>query len=291
MTKKIVSTGVVIGTIFMFVGCGGGSSATNAGATNPNSVATGTAHYVDSAVSGVNYKCGTQEGITGADGSFTFEVGSSCTFYLGDMKLREVDAGLLVDGESVYETDVNIARILQSLDSDGNPDNGITIEAATVQALANEGITSLPKTETEMDEMLAVIAANGGTEVSEEGAEAHMLTTLLGGKTFYITVCDSYRDENGNTVANNHVETLVFGTNGKLTDTWIEGGEQKKVIMDYSIDGDVLSVITPDGETITFRNPEQTATTITFANAYSEEGGRFFFDYATAEATLGSCSE
>ena len=140
--NKILSSGLVVGAMLSLVGCGGG------GSDDPQEATTGTAYYVDSAVSGVNYKCGSQEGITGADGSFTFEVGSSCTFYLGDMELRGVDAGLLVNGESVYETDVEIARILQSLDSDGNPDNGITIEAATVQALADEGITSLPTTDT-----------------------------------------------------------------------------------------------------------------------------------------------
>lgn len=188
MTRKIITTSVIMGAMFTLIGCGGGSSDTmDSVGTNPASVATtGTGYYIDSAVSGVNYTCGSQEGITGADGSFTFEVGSSCTFYLGDMELRGVDTGLLVDGENVYETDVGIARILQSLDSDGNPDNGITIEAATVQALAGEGITSLPTSEADMDEMLAVIAANGGTEVSEEDAAGHMYTTLLGGKTFYV---------------------------------------------------------------------------------------------------------
>ena len=117
---------------------------TSSGGTNPATAATGIAYYIDSAVSGVNYACGSKEGITGTNGEFTFEVGSSCTFYLGDMELRGVDAGLLVNGENVYETDVKIARILQSLDSDGNPDHGITIEASTVQALAEEGISSLP---------------------------------------------------------------------------------------------------------------------------------------------------
>ena len=158
---------------------------TSGGGTNP---ATGIAYYIDSAVSGVNYKCGSKEGITGSFGEFTFEVGSSCTFYLGDMELRGVDAGLLVNGENVYETDVKIARILQSLDNDGDPSNGITIEATTVQALAEEGISSLPTSEAEMDEMLAVIAANGGTEVSEDDAAVHMLTTLLAGKTLYTGV-------------------------------------------------------------------------------------------------------
>ena len=101
--NKILFFGLVVGAMISLVGCGGGSSdTTDSVGTNPTPVATGTAYYVDSAVSGVNYKCGSQEGITGADGEFTFEVGASCTFYLGDIELRGVEAELLVDGESVY---------------------------------------------------------------------------------------------------------------------------------------------------------------------------------------------
>ena len=155
MTRKIISGVMVTGAAFALLGCGGG------GSDDPQEAATGTAYYIDSAVAGVNYRCGSQEGITGEYGEFTFEVGQSCTFYLGDMELRGVDAGVLVDGESVYETDVEIARILQSLDSDGNPDNGITIDEDIIAALAEEGITSLPTTEADMDEMLQVIEDNG----------------------------------------------------------------------------------------------------------------------------------
>ena len=198
MSKRLIFTGMMVGASVLFVGCGGGSSSNEVTApgtgTNPGTgtppVAKGKAFYVDSAVSGVNYKCGSTEGITGATGEFTFEVGGSCTFYLGDITLRGVDAALLKDGEKVYETDTKIARILQSLDSDGNPDNGITVSETAVQALADAGITKLPETIDELNEMLEVIENNGGTAVSAEDTQAHMLRTLLAGNTLYTTIWD-----------------------------------------------------------------------------------------------------
>jgi len=66
--------------------------------------------------------------------------------------------------------------------------------------------------------------------------------TLIVGKTYYVDAEDSYTDGNGNVVNNDHVETLVFGTDGKVHDTWIEDGQQKEEIFDYSVTDDVLTV-------------------------------------------------
>ncbi len=241
MIKKNMATSVAISTMLLIAGCGGGSSDSGDSSGSGGDVAaTGTAYYVDSAVSGINYICGAEAGITGADGAFTFETGSNCTFYLGDMELRGVDAGLLVNGENVYETDVEIARILQSLDSDGNPDNGITISEDAVAALAEAGITSLPTTEAQMDEMLQVIDDNGGTNVNEEDASAHLLATLLAGNTLYTTIYD----EAGT------VESWTF--NADITSaTWREivGGNESGTVT-LTLDGMTMTLI-DDGETDT----------------------------------------
>ena len=163
----LLSVGVIS---LVITGCGGGGSS---GGGNPPISTTGKSFYIDSAVSGVNYVCGSEEGITGSDGSFIFENGTSCTFYLGNILLRGVDTGLLIDGENVYETDINIARVLQSLDEDGNLDNGITINASIVQAMEAKGITALPTTSAELDKLIQAIAEAGGTYVSEEDAQNH----------------------------------------------------------------------------------------------------------------------
>ncbi len=284
MIKKVIATSIVMGAMFTLIGCGGGSSSdggvNSGGGTNP--VAIGTAFYIDSAVSGVNYKCGSTEGITGSEGEFTFEVGSSCTFYLGDMELRGVDAGLLVDGESVYETDVDIARILQSLDSDGNPDNGITIKAATVQALADEGIASLPTTDTEMDEMLAVIAANGGTEVSEEDAAEHMLTTLLAGKTFYVV--DEAEDGSKQVTKLTFNKDLAFieAISPEMTENWSISIEGSRLTFNEDTDGSYTMItVDPANDYIMF--------TDYYSNGSLDGiGHRLYRDKADAEAYFDS---
>jgi len=281
MTKKIIATSVVVGAMLTLTGCGGSNDTLDNGATNP--VATGTAFYIDSAVSGVNYKCGSQEGITGADGSFTFEVGGGCTFYLGDMKLRGVDAGLMVNGKNVYETDVKIARILQSLDSDGNPANGITIEADTVKALADAGITKLPDTVAEMDEVLAVIAANGGTEVSEADAVGHMYTTLLGGKTFYAVgqeVSDATDIWGGKATFNANLTQLTY-----LEAYGSDAGETK--IASISIDGNklVFGNDTDNSYTVIGKNKgDYIEFTDYYSNGAIESNTRLYFDKTKADA-------
>ncbi len=243
MRKKIVATSVAIGAMFVMfvmVGCGGGSSAdTSSGGTTPAapSVSTGTAYYVDSAVSGVDYKCGSQEGVTGTDGEFTFEVGGSCTFYLGDIKLRDVDATLLEDGAIVRETDVNIGRILQSLDSDSNPDNGITINKDIVRALSDAGITKFPEIDDEMNEMLEVIENNGGTVVSEADAEAHMFTNTERISLSYMRTHPSEK------LASTNCNAYVFGETISLV--WV-GGVLKTSESELKGWGDIRSALAYD---------------------------------------------
>ena len=78
----------------------------------------------------MDYVCGSKNGKTGTDGSFTFEVGKDCTFSLGSMKLKEVKANTLKDQIKVLEDNLAVATLLQTLDSDGTPDNNsITISA------------------------------------------------------------------------------------------------------------------------------------------------------------------
>ena len=116
------SIALVAGAI-LFTACGGGGSSSS----------TGKAYYLDSAVAGVSYKCGNQAGVTGDDGSFTFEKGSNCSFYLGDYKFKEISSAKLTNGAKIVEDDTKIAAILQTLDDDGNPENGIHIKKHIAQ--------------------------------------------------------------------------------------------------------------------------------------------------------------
>jgi hypothetical protein len=115
--------------------------------SNPSSGRTG--FLIDSAVSGLAYETPTHQGVTGLDGRFRYAKGETVSFMLGDTLLGEVIgqpqvtpfdlAGspvitqtvnilkALEDENSPFRGVVNIAVLLQSLDRDADPENGIRI--------------------------------------------------------------------------------------------------------------------------------------------------------------------
>jgi len=116
------------------IGCGGGSGGGSAGAGEP-SLANGV--FVDCPVEGMDYEAGSEFGLTGLGGRFNYREGEIITFSIGNVILGQA-AGKdmltpidLVPG-AADETDstvTNICRLLQSLDQDGNLQNGIQITA------------------------------------------------------------------------------------------------------------------------------------------------------------------
>lgn len=118
--------------------CGGGGSSNAPSTANPPttpSPQSAQGVFLDSAVEGMSYSSGALSGITGADGGFEYEIDNTVIFSIGGIT---IGAALgadtitpldLVEGAE-DETDdevVNILRFLQTLDNDGNPDNGIQI--------------------------------------------------------------------------------------------------------------------------------------------------------------------
>jgi hypothetical protein len=180
---------------------------TGCGSSSGGEATTGIGYYIDSAVSGVDYVCGSKSGKTRADGGFTFEVGKDCTFSLGSMKLREVKASTLKDQIKVLENNLVVATLLQTLDSDGDPDNdGIVISSKILAELKAKNITALPTNQDEVAVIYEVIKNVDGYQGSlktEEEAQAHLdsgsssdsagdvpetgetLKDLLAGKTFW----------------------------------------------------------------------------------------------------------
>ena len=100
--------------------------------TNTTQVETGI--LIDSAVSNVNYKTETMEGITNENGEFNYILGENVTFSIGDIELGTIPAEPVITPLNLASTlditdnsVVNITRLLQSLDQDGNPETGIKI--------------------------------------------------------------------------------------------------------------------------------------------------------------------
>jgi hypothetical protein len=185
MRKYMIPTMTVITTLAIasLVGCGGGGS----GGTS-----TKTGYFIDSAVEGLEYTSGTTTGITGADGSFKYEEGKPVTFKIGSMVLGSVT----VTNNRVFPVDLvsgatdenhqNVslmAQILQSLDSDGDASNGITIAGSTRQAI-NQTLniaTSDPASITSSINQLINSATSGrvNTLINDADAKGHLQTNLL----------------------------------------------------------------------------------------------------------------
>lgn len=124
---------------FLLAGCGGGGGG---GSSSPE---TATGVFIDEAVEGLTFISGDQMGVTDADGTFTYEIGSDVMFSIGGIVIGIAEGSSiitpvdLVSGaeDEMDSTVTNIARLLQTLDDDGNPDNGILITENVTDAAAN----------------------------------------------------------------------------------------------------------------------------------------------------------
>jgi hypothetical protein len=98
----------------------------------------------DSPVGGVQYTTsGGYSGVTAADGRYAYNPGETVTFKIGAITLGTVTATgtvtpleLASAATNKENVATNLLVLLQSLDSDGNPANGITINDATKTAAA-----------------------------------------------------------------------------------------------------------------------------------------------------------
>jgi hypothetical protein len=145
MVYRELALSMAAASVLMLTACGGGSSSS----TSPTAVDYN-GKFLDSAVGGVSYVCSTKSGTTAADGSFgTCPAGSTVTFSidgltLGSSAVTDDNIFFVTDIVGVARTDIGneevlkIAVLLQSLDSDGDVSNGISIPseaAATIESL------------------------------------------------------------------------------------------------------------------------------------------------------------
>ena len=136
MNNTLLSS-VLIATLL--AGCNSSDSQPSNTSTTPVKKI-GMGYYVDSAVSGITYTCGTEVGTTDDLGLFTFEEGEDCQFTIGDIVLREIKSSLLEDKITVLENNISVAQLLQTLDSDGDPSNGIDIDSEAVSRVLKRTI-------------------------------------------------------------------------------------------------------------------------------------------------------
>lgn len=183
MNKKASLASIPL--ITLLTACGGGGS--SEGEPEPKA-APQAGVFLDSPVINIGYRTETLSGETNSQGEYQYLAGESVTFFIGDLEFPATQAkGVLtpLDLANAQEvTDikvVNMVRLLQTLDKDGNPDNGISISDAAKAAATQVDFSS------QNFESLASVTnliANGGQDnqvnelVSESDALAHFEAQL-----------------------------------------------------------------------------------------------------------------
>ena len=171
--KTAITLGA-LAAILALAGCGGGGGSES---TSTSSSQVGT--FIDSPVSGLEFDAPSGHGITDANGNFTYMAGERVAFHIGNLYLgsavpsnHRVTPLSLVEGAN-DASDPRVTRILrtlQSLDSDGNLENGIQIDASVRETLKTQDRIDLDDGATVDAEIVALI---GEYKVSEAEARDH----------------------------------------------------------------------------------------------------------------------
>ncbi|MBF0289813.1 MAG: hypothetical protein HQM14_18520 [SAR324 cluster bacterium] len=148
--------------------------------------------FVDAAVDGITYTGSGASGITDSNGTFKYKSGTSVTFSIGGITLGTATGqSLITPLEAVGTNDagnqqvVNMLRLLQTLDDDGIPENGITITEAVRAQAANQTVdfnqttTNFDTNTTAAIASLTSVRSSGTTAlVSVSSAVSHFSSTV-----------------------------------------------------------------------------------------------------------------
>ena len=170
-----------VASAILLSGCGGSDSSSTVQTTRPTSIG----YLVDSAASGVSYTCGAYGGITGSDGSFLYNTGDTCSFRIGTTALGSSTVssdGYMTPGDlsgaggadSTASSTLMIARLLQSLDEDGDPSNGISISSSTHGSMQ----TSLDAKTLNETQLQTIVQSAGKSLRALSTAQSHLEATL-----------------------------------------------------------------------------------------------------------------
>ena len=182
--KILLATTAVI-ALAVIVGCsgGGGDSAGGAGSNPPPQSSKTSGYLVDAKVVGLDYECaGGNSGTTDSDGHFscdtlpvTFKL---CNITLGSISQSSTDIVYPQDILGKNKEDYNdndtiaLARLLISVDDDGDVSDAITIDPSLCSALTTTEAFDAGHVED-------YITTSGKTAVSEQAAADHLKTNYI----------------------------------------------------------------------------------------------------------------
>jgi hypothetical protein len=190
MVQKIL-LGSALTAAFILTGCGSSSdpveTTTSTLTTTDTTSSTSTTGYlVDSAVINADYDCiadNDYNKTTGADGAFSCQNMSQVRFRIGELVLGEITglpadgyvmpqdlAGVAREGTLMDPSVTALAQLLQSLDEDQDPTNGIVIPDHIKAVLDNETFNP--------DDVTVYLAEASVPVVSTTQAQSHLRETL-----------------------------------------------------------------------------------------------------------------
>ena len=178
--------------------------------------------FLDSAVEGLNYTTESQSGKTNELGEFNFLADESITFSIGGIELPATPAKLYLTPLSLYQTDdinkievVNLVRLLQTLDTDGDASNGISI-SDSVHTLASSLSIDFSANDfvQQVSNLVSLSGSAPQTLIAAEDALAHFQLTLDDINNTDMTSCTTDHEKVGHS---GFFSTLAHNVSGKAT--------------------------------------------------------------------------
>lgn len=140
--RNCIITPVALSAIALLASCGGDSD-TNTSPPDPEPTRL-TGIFSDSPVSGLGYESDSQNAVTGEHGEFYYYQGETLVFFIGGTAFPAVLGQAEVTPQTLYDNQpantkevTNTLRLLQTLDSDDDPENGIQLDSRVHDDLAS----------------------------------------------------------------------------------------------------------------------------------------------------------
>lgn len=129
---------ILISGFIIFTGCSNDSGQSNIGSTQQNLSVYG--KFIDAKVEGLSYKCSSgSSGLTDSNGFFTCYEDNSIVFSIGNYEFNPVTLDTIITPYTLFpssiDSAINLARLLQSIDSDQDPTNSTITINKTLESL------------------------------------------------------------------------------------------------------------------------------------------------------------
>jgi hypothetical protein len=208
------------------ISCGGGSdnASTNTPVAAPATVAPTTyaGLFLDTAVEGLTFTTDSRQSKTNIDGAFTFQTNEEIVFSIGDIQFPSIPAKSFITPLDIFDTKdinqievVNMLRLLQSLDIDGDPSNNIKIsDAAHELAVGMTVDFSSDDFEQQVSNLVEMSGSVHKQLITTDMAIDHFQQTLSAIDSQAISNCTSTHAKVGHS---GFFETFAHNVSGKAT--------------------------------------------------------------------------